>query len=59
MMFLGGTALRFCERQPDDFRENLLDLEQIMPQAFVSPRQQFLRRQKLNNRTDHRARLSY
>ena len=51
MMFLDGTALRFCHSQPNEVRENLLDLEETMRQAFVSPRQQLFRRQELNIRT--------
>ena len=51
MMFLGGSALRFCQRQNEEIRENLDQLQEALREAFVSPHQQFLRRQELNNRT--------
>ena len=55
MMFLGGggggSALRVCQRQTPEVRGNLEALEQALRQVYVSPHQQFLKRQELNNRT--------
>ena len=51
MMFLGGSALRVCQRQTPEVRGNLEALEQALREVYVSPHQQFLRRQELNNRT--------
>ncbi len=51
MMFLGGSALRICQRQTPEVRENLEALQHALRQAYVSPHRQFLRRQELNNRT--------
>ena len=50
-MFLEGSALRVCQRQTPEVRGNLEALEQALRQVYVSPHQQFLRRQELNNRT--------
>ena len=50
-MFLGGSALRICQRQTPEVRGNLEALQHALRQAYVSPHQQFLRRQELNNRT--------
>ena len=51
MMFLGGSALRFCQRQTEEVRADLQALQQALREAFATPHQQFLRRQELNNRT--------
>ena len=51
MMFLGGSALRVCQRQIPKVRADLDALQQALRQVFVSPHRQFLRRQELNNRT--------
>ena len=51
MMFLGGSALHVCQRETPEVRGNLEALEQALRQVYVSPHQQFLRRQELNNRT--------
>ena len=50
-MFLGGSALRICQRQTPEVRGNLEALLHALRQAYVSPHQQFVRRQELNNRT--------
>ena len=42
--------MRFCQRQNEEMRANLDQLQEALRDAFVSP-QQFLRRQELNNRT--------
>ena len=43
--------MRVCQRQTPEVRGNLEALEQALRQVYVSPHQQFLRRQELNNRT--------
>ena len=51
MMFLSGSALRFCQRQPPEVRANLEALQHALRRAYVSPHQHFFRGQELNNRT--------
>ena len=51
MMFLGGSALRVCQRQTPEVRGDLNALQEALREVFVSPHQQFLRRQELNNHT--------
>ena len=48
MMFVGGNAKRFCQRLPDDTREDLL--KEVLREGFTSEHQHFLRRQELNAR---------
>jgi hypothetical protein len=50
-MFLSGRALRVYRRQTDEIRADLDAIQDALRQVFVSPHQQFLRRQELNNRT--------
>jgi hypothetical protein len=51
VMFLSGSALRVYQRQTDKIRADLDALQDALRQVFVSPHQQFLRRQERNNRT--------
>ncbi len=51
MVFLGGSALCICQCQIPEVCKNLEALQHALRQAYVSPQQQFLRSQELNNRT--------
>ena len=46
MMFLGGSALQVCQRQTPEVRRDLDALQEALREFFVSPHQQFLRRQE-------------
>ena len=50
MMFLGGTAKRFCQQQPEEVGENLERLQQAVQTGFTTADQTFLMRQELNAR---------
>ena len=51
VMFLSGSALCVYQRQTHKIRADLDALQDALRQVFVSPHQQFLRRQERNNRT--------
>ena len=50
MMFVGGYAKRFCQKQPEDIRADIELLKATLRDAFSSEHQNFLRRQELNAR---------
>ena len=50
MMFVGGNAKRFCQRLPNDTREDIDMLKEALREGFTSEHQNFLRRQELNAR---------